>query len=912
MNWLHVGRDGELASVEDRLSHLDQTGTSISVRGEPGIGKSAFLSAVADRAAHRGLRILKISGVPSETQMPFAGLHQLVHALGNEAAGLPLPQRRALQAACGMASEPAVPDIYLVGLAALALISRAAAAHGAVLIVDDAHWLDQPSFEVIAFVSRRIRTERVCLIGAFRQDTSRTFGGEEALEVILAGLDENAATTVLATFFPGLPAGARQTFLREAAGNPLALIELPRAGMSSTTVSTWMPLTQRLEHAFFARASELPPATRMLLHVAAENDGPSLYEVMNAGAAILQRPVEYGEIMPAVAAGLVEIDVREIRFRHPLVRSAIRQAADFETRQAVHAALADVTRGQRDRHAWHRAAAVIEPDEGLACELDEVASRAGKRGGAQTALSALQHAIRLSSSSEGRLQRLLYAAELAVELGQQEKMEDFLREAESTMPGPADDARIALIRELSETGLVSDPSRVALLVEAAASARDAGEKTLALNLLSRAAQRCWWGDATTETRREIQRTAGNLAADEASPQVTSILGYASPLGNGDAVYRALQAYAKNSDLSAVTTRHLGSAANVIGAPELGLGLLMRSSAMAREEGRLGELPRTLFAQAWAQVEVGHWDEALAAAAEGVTLAEETGGRHWVAASKIVEARVAGMRGDMAAFIARSAEAERIALPLGASFLLAMLQLARTTTALGAGRPLEAFDHIQRMFDPADPAYNSSIQFYAASDLVEAAIAADRPEVAARVLADIETATHKKPVPWVRANIAYCKALVAPPELSDAAFDAANREDLKDWPFLRGRCLLAQGEYLRRNRRPAEARAPLRAAAQTFDALGAVPWSERAWNDLRAAGEGSRQGETPLAGVLSPQELQIARLAATGLTNKEIGLRLKLSHRTVGYHLHKIFPKTGVTARAELRDVVEMASFSSDT
>ncbi|MGU3391500.1 helix-turn-helix transcriptional regulator [Sphingomonas sp. M1A8_2b] len=406
-----------------------------------------------------------------------------------------------------------------------------------------------------------------------------------------------------------------------------------------------------------------------------------------------------------------------------------------------------------------------------------------------------------------------------------------------------------------------------------------------------------------DDERSGDRHTGNLAADEASPQVTSILGYASPLGNGHAVYRALQAHAKNFDLSAVTTRHLGSAANVIGAPELGLGFLIRSSAMAREEGRLGELPRTLFAQAWAQVEVGHWDDALAAAAEGVTLAEETGGRHWVAASKIVEARVAGMRGDMAAFIARSTEAERIALPLGASFLLAMLQLARTTTALGAGRPLEAFDHIQRMFDPADPAYNSSIQFYAASDLVEAAIAADRRDVAVRMLADIVTATNRKPVPWVGANLAYCKALVAAPERSGTAFDAASREDLKDWPFLRGRCLLAQGEYLRRSRRPAEARAPLRAAAQTFDALGAVPWSERAWNDLRAAGEGSRPSETLLASVLSPRELQIAQLAAAGLTNKEIGRRLNLSHRTVGYHLHKIFPKTGVTARYELRDVL---------
>ena len=673
----------------------------------------------------------------------------------------------------------------------------------------------------------------------------------------------------------------------------------------------WLPLSERLERAFYGRVAELPSETQTLLFVAAENDGPSLHEVLRASALILAHGVDVATMRPAVAANLVQIDGLDIRFRHPLVRSAIHQAADPAMRASIHRALADVTRDEPDRHVWHKAAASMAPDEGLAVELDGAAERALRRGGTGMALLAMETAIRLSRSADERGRRFLQAAELAMELGQTHKAEEYLRKVEEAGPAPAVGAQIALIRELSEPGMVRDPSRVAALVSAAGAARSAGETALAVNLLWRAAQRCWWGDATARTRQDIELAAGQLEAPEASPHVTAILGYAAPLGNGHRVYRALAAFARESNHDVASARVLGSAANVVGAFELGLLFLASASAAARDEGRLWDLARTLFALSWAQVEVGDWYGALGSADEAAALAEESGGAHWVAAANIVRARVAAMRGADADCATYCAEAERIALPLSASFLLAMVQLARASAAVTLGRHGEAYDHLARIFDPADPAYNSSIQFYAVADLVDAAVGAGRREAASAIVSGIATETQGTPVPWVRASLGYARAVLAPPETVGAAFDEATLPDLKEWPFLRGRLLLCYGVWLRRQRRSADARAPLRIAHSTFDALGAAPWAERAAQELRATGEASRKARSSSADDLSPQEITIARLAARGLTNKEIGLRLTLSHRTVGYHLHRIFPKIGISSRAELRDALGTAAGAPD-
>ena len=303
------------------------------------------------------------------------------------------------------------------------------------------------------------------------------------------------------------------------------------------------------------------------------------------------------------------------------------------------------------------------------------------------------------------------------------------------------------------------------------------------------------------------------------------------------------------------------------------------------------------------MEVGDWTGAMREAEESVRFAEETSGTLWIAAATVLKTKLAGMQGNLEQSEAYAAQAERLVLSIGANFLRVLLQTARGISAMGAGRHWQAYEHLRRMFTPADPAFNSGLEFFGLADFVEAAVLSGNVEAAQGVLDEIERVSTPTPVPWVATMLHYAKALLAPPEAAEQFFLQGLGPAAKKWPFLRGRLLLAYGGWLRRQRRPADARAPLREARDIFDALGALPWSDRAREELRASGETSR-GRTERAWEgLTPQELQIAQLAAEGLSNKEIGARLYLSHRTVGYHLHRIFPKIGITSRSGLRPIL---------
>jgi DNA-binding CsgD family transcriptional regulator len=298
------------------------------------------------------------------------------------------------------------------------------------------------------------------------------------------------------------------------------------------------------------------------------------------------------------------------------------------------------------------------------------------------------------------------------------------------------------------------------------------------------------------------------------------------------------------------------------------------------------------------------------AEESVRFAEETGSTLWTAAATIVKARLAGMQGNLEQSEAHASQAERLVLSVGASFLLAMLQLARGIAAIGAGRHWEAFEHLRRLFAPADPAFNSGLQFFALADFVEAAVYSDHLQDACHVIDDIERVSAPRPVPWVETMLSYGKALVATNEDAERHFLQGLGPAAKNWPFLRGRLLLGYGVWLRRQRRSANARSPLREARDIFDALGASPWSDRAREELRASGETSLRRAEQVWENLTPQELHIAQLAAQGLSNKVIGARLYLSHRTVGYHLHRVFSKTGITSRSGLGPILSTANHSA--
>jgi hypothetical protein len=306
-----------------------------------------------------------------------------------------------------MHDDIGAPDIFLVALATLALLTESAIRKPILLVADDAQWLDQATYDVLAFISRRLSSDPVVLLVAMRDGFDRSLGDASTLRLRLSGLDEADAEHLLDAHAPGLPAELRGRFLKEAAGNPLALVELPRGERAAEARDApWLPLTERLERTFSSRLSDHPHAARTLLLVTAENDGTSLHEILSAGEAVLGEQVGINTLAPAVAAKLIEIDGTEVRFRHPLVRSAMHQATDLATRQKIHAALASVIPDQLDRQLWHRAAATIGPDDGLAGEYDRMAARALRRGGVAMAIEVLENAARLSSTARAKGDRL--------------------------------------------------------------------------------------------------------------------------------------------------------------------------------------------------------------------------------------------------------------------------------------------------------------------------------------------------------------------------------------------------------------------------------------------------------------------------------------------------------------------------
>jgi len=391
-----------------------------------------------------------------------------------------------------------------------------------------------------------------------------------------------------------------------------------------------------------------------------------------------------------------------------LVRSAIHQAAGPVARQRVHAALAGIIEDQ-DRRLWHRAAATIGPDDELAAEHDLMATRARRRGAMGMAIEILQIAAKLSSTATARKERLLQAAELATDLGRPELLEQLLRGAEVDRSDKLSVARIGWCREMSQPPMANDPAKISTLVDLADQARAASAKDLASNLLWRAAQRCWWSNASSSVRANVLTAASQLDLPELDPRLIAISAYAEPLRRGDELHSKLKALSEKKGGDPHVARILGSTANVIGAFDLGVSFLTEASAELRKQARIGNLARVLFAQAWAEMEVGDWVGAMREAEESARFAEETGAALWVAAATIVKAKIAGMQGDLKQSEALAAQAERLILSIGASFLLAMLQLARGIAAIGAGRHGEAFEHLRRLFAPADPAFNSETE-----------------------------------------------------------------------------------------------------------------------------------------------------------------------------------------------------------
>ena len=883
-----VGRDAEIDALNRLMDDVQRRGAAVLVRGEAGIGKSALLRLACGAAAQRGLRVLRATGVESETTLPFAGLHQLLRSLFDRLPALPAPQRRALMAAFRM-TDDAAPELFLIGLAALNLISDSAADQPLVLVVDDAHWLDRPSADVLGFVARRLESEAVLLVAAQRDGFPPVLTGPALEEQHLERLDRRCAEEVLARRAPQLDPIARGRLLDVAAGNPLALAELPLEGAQDDF--TPLTLTARLEHAFAARLPALPDVTRDLLLVAALEDERALGESLAAARALRGDPVTVEALVPAVEVGLVAADGGTLTFRHPLVRHAIRQQATLPERQRAHLALAR-TSPEPDRQVWHRAAAADAPDDALAAELEEAGARAQRRGGVAAAQAAVERAARLSTDPVQRVRRYLRAAELAFEWGRPDVVDRLLQETAALDIPDRERIRLMVIRERSEEGIQGAGTR--RLTEVAAAAAADGRSDQALLFLHAAALRCMWADASAPTRARVLEVV-EQALEPDDVLALEVIAYTAPVDRGAVLLERLRAHSAGP-LDPARTLAAGMATSVVGDLPLSVELLTSAVPGLRADGRLGLLGRVLMVQSWNALNLGRFDLASTTADEAVRLASDTEQPLVRAIALVVQAAVSAIRGAEGVE-ERLAEVARLGLQVESNGVLAVVHLARGVIALNQGRHREAWDELVRV---ADSTHHPVVHSLSVGDLVETAIHSGHRAEVEPLLADLEARALRTPSPALHVGLRYGRALLAPEDEAEELFAAALAADLSSWPFARARLQLAHGAWLRRQRRAAESRAPLRAARDTFDALGAAAWGDRARQELRASGEQSRPRTPEAREQLSPQELLVAQLAAEGLTNREIGARLYLSHRTVGTHLQRIFPKLGITSRVALR------------
>ena len=900
-----VGRDVETARVDAMLERLAEGGAALVVSGEAGVGKSALLGYARARADGLGLRSLSSLGVESEAELAFAGLHQLLVPVLELVELLPGPQRGALEVAFGIASGPE-PDLFLVALAAYQLVCDAAQERPLVILADDAHWLDRSTVRVLTFIARRLENEPVALLVSVRTGFVTPFGDASLPALELERLSPSAAGALLDRTAPDLHPVFRARVLREAAGNPLALVELVRAQGTAESADRHLgdaplTITARLERAFAAQLGSLPEDTRGLLLAAALDGRASLEELVGAASMVAGTPLFVSDLDAAVAVELVSVVDGKVRFRHPLLRSAVHQAAPSAQVRETYSGLADVVTDP-ERRIWHRAMAIVGHDAEVADALEHHAVVARRRGAVMVAAAALERAAALTAHSRRKGERLVRAADAAWELGAVDVVRGLLEQAEPLHVGELEAAKLAWLQQMVSGDVWVERGAAKTFVTIARRAQAAGDADMALGSLVPIAQRSWWTRTRTRTRKYIVDTAQEMGFREDEPRLLAIMALTDPERTGRSVLLRLTRIRLHNVTDPLAAIYVGIAAENVGDFALGARFLRRAVERLRKQGRLGVLTQALSHYSWAAVHAGDWSAAAAAGSEAGRLARDTDQPQFGLAGELYAGLVAALRGNEPEI----AGTERTLRAMNGGPLLAPAHLARGAAALGNGRHAEAFDHLWPVFDGGHPAFHRFMRWPAVLDLVEAATRSGHVEQAMGAIAELEAVAARSGPPLLLVLLSCARPLLAAEEDADALFQAALGQDRSPYMYPRARTLFSFGTWLRRQRRGIESRAPLREAIELFDVLGATRWSDRARQELRATGEAFGPRRPDARDQLTAQELQIAQLAARGLSNREIGERLFLSHRTIGSHLYHIFPKLGIISRTQLRDALSAA------
>ena len=896
-----VGRDAEIALLDKALADAAEHGGALLVTGAAGIGKTSVLDAATTDARSRGWKVLAVPGLESEADLPYAGLHQLLQPVLPSAAALPGPQKDALLTALGMRAG-APPEPFLVGMATLSLLDKVAGEGPLVVVADDFQWLDRATSSVLSFVARRLESTHILLVIGMRETFETALRSPQLQEIHVEPLSDTASADLLVSVAPDLDVQTRRLILDEALGNPLALLELPRAlrlqgidGREGALRS--IPLTDRLERTFSAQAGQLPRLTQAALLFIALDKDPTVGDVLAATRKQAGEEVIIDVLQPALEAGLITVAGSTVRYRHPLMRSAMDQVATAGQRRSAHLALAEVI-ADPDRQTWHRAKAVLGEDEGAAADLEITAGRAQGRGAPATALGALELAASLTPHGPDRARRLLAAAELAFQLGDPPAVGRLLDSAARLELTPNDVARMTWLREIFHDGAPGDPNAIARLVGIAREAAAGGDRDLSLKLLQGAALRCWWADPGAAAKNLVIDAVEQIAADVLDPRALEILALAAPVDAASRIATRVREAAQVDDADPSRTQLLAFAAYAAGDRAESIQLMDRAAPMLRAQGRLGLLAQLLAVRAWAGINTGQLRDAIYSMEEADRLAIETGQPIWTAISKMGRAALSGLHGEERTAEQLIAEATEPVASLGLSIVLAKAEFARGVTRLTAGRHSDAFDHFMRMFDPHGPAHHEVVAYAAAPYVVECAVRAGRNDEARRTMTLLEALGKRTPAALVHIGLRFARPLLADDSEAQDLYECALKAEPR-WPFDFARLEMSYGSWLRRQRRITESRPHLRAARDIFDGLGVQPWADKARAELRASGESIPEPARVPHQPLTPQELQIAQMAASGLSNRVIADRLFLSHRTVGAHLYRVFPKLGIVSRSEL-------------
>ncbi|MDT7754164.1 MAG: hypothetical protein QOH27_62, partial [Mycobacterium sp.] len=909
------GRDREWLTLDELIAEVRSGSKVLVLRGEAGVGKSALLDHAA--ACADGFRIVRVVGVESDMELAFAGLQQLCASLLGHLDELPEPQRAALDVAFGRGLGH-TPDRFLVGLAVLSLLAVAAAEQPLLCIVDDAQWLDQISLQTMGFVARRLLAEPVAVVFAVR-DRPDVLTGLPEMDV--QGLSDAAARDLLdSVMLAGIDPRVRDRLVAESRGIPLAILEVPRSASATELAGAfWISgkrsSTAALEEEFVRRIQALPVETQRLLLVAAAEPTGDAALFLRAAAA-LGIPVDV--LGPAEAAGIIEFGPR-MHFHHPLMRSAAYRAADLSERRAVHGALAEATdaHADPDRRAWHSANSAVGPDDAVAAELEASASRASSRGGVAAAASFLERAAALTADPALRGARAIAAAHAKREAAAPEAAYDLLAIAELAPLSELQRGQVVRMRAQlqfmrSRTGAPGAPrtSESAVLLLNAARGLDGIDDEAAREAYLEALTAAMYAGRLGEPGLlAVVAQAGRAASARIEtlrrPMDLLLSGMTSRIldgpGAGSAHLRdALESW--NTD-----------AQNAIGPVQLWPFPIAQESAAhelwddavlqqiatdmvrrARDGGAVAVLPSALVYRAGVHVYTGEFAEASALLAEADAITAATG----YTPMKYHSLTLAAWRGVPAAAIELIEGAAADGLAKGEGRLIGVSRFTAAVLFNGLSRYEQAYQFAQSCCEYEDLGFYGWCLY----ELIEAAVHLGERDSAEVALSRLEQRGGSSGTEWGLGAVAAARALLAPNEGAERLFaEALERlETARIGPYV-ARTRLCYGEFLRRVNRRTDARRQLSEAYEKFTRMGAEAFAERARRELTVTGQKVRKQPVASGAELTAQEAQIARLAADGLTNQEIGAQLFVSAHTVEWHLRKVFLKLGITSRRQLRN-----------